>query len=155
MCRNLTWKTSLSHRQHLDHSVMVEKLTTDDINLWTGCVPHWSKINPYSSLSEADSDTNNNQHQEHNANRETDSMTEYAAAPVHNLRPCKRTYHSSRLRRNQSQSVFYRDMCQNIPHQPRTCHKPTPRSEPSTSREYSLKNTLLNHHRQTNIRIQW
>ena len=41
------------------YSVMVEKLSMDDINQWTGHVPHWSKIDPYSSLSEVDSDMNN------------------------------------------------------------------------------------------------
>ena len=39
------------------YSVLVEKLSSDDINLWTGRVPHWSKMDPYSDLSEAKTDT--------------------------------------------------------------------------------------------------
>ena len=65
-----------------------------------------------------------------------------SVVPVHNLRPQKRTYHSNRSRRDASQSVFYYGMCQNIPHQPRQCHKPTPWSEPSTSRINSQKHAV-------------
>ena len=108
----------------------------DDINLWTVHVPHQSKINQYSSLSEVDSDTNNKQHYNHEVNRETESKSDTSVVPVHNLRPWKRTYHSNRSRRDAS------DMCQNILHQPRQCHKPTPWSEPSTSRINSQKHAV-------------
>ena len=72
------------------YSVMVEKLSTDDINLWTGRVPHWSKIDQYSSLSEVDSDSNNKQHYDHDANRETESIPDTTVVPVGHIRGHRR-----------------------------------------------------------------
>ena len=63
------------------YSVIVKKLTTDDINLWTGRVPLWSNIDPYLSISEVQTDSSEN---EPKSNSDQD-MQQDNTEPVHNL----------------------------------------------------------------------
>ena len=63
------------------YSVIVEKLTTDDINLWTGRVPLWSNIDPFSSISKVQTDSSDN---ESKSNSNLDIQQD-ESEPVHNL----------------------------------------------------------------------
>ena len=41
------------------YSVITKKLSLDIINQWTGRVPHWSQLDPYSGLEDEGSSNNN------------------------------------------------------------------------------------------------
>ena len=66
-----------------NYSVIIEKLSTDVINLWTGQVPHWSTINPYSSLSEIDGDQSENESERVTSQPPSSDTNDL---PTHNLR---------------------------------------------------------------------
>ena len=120
-----------------DYSVVMEKLSIDDINLWTGRVPLWSNIDLYSSISEIQTDSSDEE-----TKGETSKISSNCSEPcvedimnsMHNLCACKHTYHSTRPWRTSSQTVFYRDMCQETTPQSWQCQRPLSRSEPSASR---------------------
>ena len=59
-----------------NYNVIVKKLSTDDINLWTGHVPLWSKIDPYSSILDIQTDS---------SDAGSTIETEHKTAPLHNL----------------------------------------------------------------------
>ena len=113
------------------YSVFVEKLSKDDINLWTNKVPHWSNIDPYSSISEVDSKQSESDVKN---DLPTVSKEEMVNSSEHNLRTRRRTYHSIRPCREMSTSVFYRNMCQESSCQSRRHLKISPHSELSESR---------------------
>ena len=123
--------------QNRDYSIIVKRLSLDDMNLWTGCMPLWTNIDPYSSISKVNTDSSADETCDKNSkafSTASEHSTDDNRISRHNLWECKHTYHSSRSCRTTSQSVFYRDMCQDTPWQSHQCQRLMPRSEPSLSR---------------------
>ena len=118
---------------HVDLKVLTQK----EINQATGVVPHWSELDPYSSLEEEQSTSSSSE------NSEIEEVIE--PSPKHEnlnvvepegrmtLRPRKRRYLTQRSRRANCSNVFYRDMCEEKPR--RSQRPPSRRVMPEPSDE--------------------
>ena len=102
----LSWKRKLS--------IQIVPLKQDMINHWTKKVPSWQSIDPYSSLEDIGSSTDN----------ESPCDVSKEATPVlpvntekehklqrYSLRKRQRSYSSTRSRHKSTDSIYYRDMC--------------------------------------------
>ena len=102
-----------------DYWVITKHLSTDIINQWTGKVPHWTQLNPYSGLEdESSSDTGGSQDlikENSECSKDEGSESSSAAKQIRSLRPRKCTYVCERLRREHTKDVFYRDQCVDTP----------------------------------------
>ena len=99
------------------YSVIMKKLSDDIINQWTGKVPHWSCLDPYSNLEDEGSDKEMATSSEDSKNTES-SITEDtsdAQSSINSrqwtLQPHKRIYACDRPRQSHTASVFYRSQC--------------------------------------------
>ena len=90
-------------------NIIVPKLKADVVNLWTKKVPHWSSLDPYSSLKESFSDSN--QDNEVPVNMPESSRVYFTTIGGHVLCKRHRNYSSTHACREQTKYTFYRDMC--------------------------------------------
>ena len=84
--------------------VVLSKLTRREVRNQTSRVPHWSQLDPYSSLEETSSFTEDN---EHSSGTKATKMVQSR----YQLRERTRTYRTVRQRRSNTSTVFYRNMC--------------------------------------------
>ena len=99
------------------YSVITKKLSLDIINQWTGRVPHWSQIDPYSSLedegsSNSDADSTKNSKNSDGAPLDNESDADNGTdMEKQTLQPRKRNYTCERPRHTHTSSVFYQKQC--------------------------------------------
>ena len=113
--------------------VCVAPIKKSVVKNWTSRVPHWSTLDPYSSLEEEITTDATSEDMDDTAN--TDKLP---AINGHNLRTRSRTYHNSRSRRSSTSTVFYRDQCVDKPYidnvNKKSHSKVSVRKEPSLDR---------------------
>ena len=85
------------------NQVVLTKLTCCKVRDQTSRVPHWSQLNPYSSLEQASSVTEESEYS-------SDTKTRKRVQSRYQLRERTRTYCMVR-RRSTTSTVFYRNMC--------------------------------------------
>ena len=95
----------------------MKKLSPDIINQWTGRVPHWSQIDPYSSLEDegsSNSDANSTKMGKQSDDACLDDKTDAddgTNTKKRILQPRKRNYTCDRSRHAHTSSVFYQNQC--------------------------------------------
>ena len=86
--------------------VVLTQLTHQEIKDKTSRVPHWSQLDLYSSLEEAE-DSSVVDESEHSSDTRSTPRTQSR----YTLRECTRTYQTVRQRRSTTSTMFYHDMC--------------------------------------------
>ena len=94
MLRDLAIKSKLN--------IQLTRVSDAMIDSWTKQKPSWMDIDPYSSLEECT---------DSNTEPECSNETTKVETEARNLRTRKRSYHASRMRRNNSKNKYFRDMC--------------------------------------------
>ena len=122
--------------------IIVPKLKADVVNLWTKKVPHWSSLDPYSSLEESFSDSN--QDNEVPVNMPESSRVYFTTIGEHVLCKRHRNYSSTRAHREQTKYTFYRDMWSDRTDKLKCTRKVTLK-EPSESRLTLILLTFFSH----------
>ena len=89
--------------------IVVPKLKSDVVNLWMNKVPHWSTIDPYSSLEEMVSDTDS--HEETPDAKTSSEGVYFSNIGGHVLQKRQRNYNHVCTHQASTKYVFYRDMC--------------------------------------------
>ena len=101
-----------------NYEVKMRRLPNTVINRWTGKVPHWRDIDPYSGLEDEGSDSST----DHISKQCTDTDSDVSdvidtTASGRELRPCRRHYATERPCRTTSKDHFYRGLCTDKPKQ--------------------------------------
>ena len=95
----------------------MKKLSDDIINQWTGKVPHWSHLDPYSDLEDEGSEKGTATSSEDLKITEGSSTEDMSDAHSSSnsrqltLQPHKRIYACDRPRRSHTASIFYWSQC--------------------------------------------
>ena len=96
----------------------MSRLPNTVINRWTGKVPHWRDIDPYSELEDEGSDSPTDKLVKPKKCTDTDSDLSDVAETVisgRELRPRRRHYVTERPHRNTSKDCFYQGLCAEKP----------------------------------------
>ena len=126
------------------YSVVVKKISVQEINRWTGKVPHWTDIDPYSDLEDVGSEEKDVS----TDSKETESpivSSDDDTTPMNKrvLRLRMRHYASERPRRFSAKDKFYRGQCSELRQRVTSAkHRVKPLSEPSKERQDARRYNL-------------
>ena len=116
----------------------LKKLSLDLINQWTGRVPHWSQLDPYSGLedegsSNDDAESTKTYHHADEVSPDDESeVSDRSITRRCTLQPRKRNYTCDGVRHAHTSSVFYQNQCS------------TPKRSTSTSASSSTSKPKVN-----------